>query len=442
MKENWKILLLEKEKLQEYETLLTKTALHKVSKSEENGYLFGLQTAQGLPAGAAAVRMEEEEMQILSVFVAEPFRRQGGAGVLLQEMIALAEQKGCRRLTAEYPFPKQWDTEIFFLAKGFQYGENGNHIFRCPIETLQAFMQEQKIPALRKGEILAHSQLSLKQRENWKRSIGKTIPTECAPEKVGGVLLPKASLAYVVDDVVQGYTVCTMIEERTAYLGLLYLDRDGGRGGQTLLYKTLSKLSQANADTFCVAAATEAGLRIIRSICKKTTLQMDEQVMHNMILPIGGTKDMLDIDFTQVGFAPLLPRLYGLQAILEELGLESSPVLSSEERPFLLLEDTAGVLHLSYLAVKPEEAGRYLLLITTELPVENPEQAERHYMNCLTCNQASAGVFAEYDEEAGKILLRFVLPEAGGMLPAEQLAFALDLFRDAVDMLRTYEKRA
>ena len=439
MENNWSVLTLQKETMQEYVSLTAEHTLHTALENKEKGCAIGLKTAENLPIGAAVAVFEGDQMQITSFFVEESFREQGAGRALLQEMTALAEQKGCRQIQAAYAFPKQRDLQGFFLAEGFRFGENEKHIFQCPMEVLRAFVREHEEVFPANGEIRTYSALTPLQKSRWVRRMGKTIPLEYTPAKVSGTPIHEASLVYVQDDTVRGYTACTMLGERTAHLGLLYLDKDAESAGHFLVYETLSRLSEADADTFCMTVSTELELRMMRSVCAELLEQMEEQVIYNMVLQTGGTEEMLHIDFTQVGFTPLLPRLNALQEMLEELELESQLVLSTETAPFLLLEEEGNIWRLSYLAVQPEEAGRYLLMITTEVPVEDMEHAEMHRMRCLVCNRISVGSFAEYDEEEGKFSVRCMLPETGGMVSMEQLAFVLDLFRDAVNHLKAAE---
>lgn len=436
MENNWSVLTLQRETMQEYVSLTAEHTLHAALENDEKGCAVGLKTTENLPIGAAVAVFEGEQMQITSLFVEETFREQGAGRMLLREMIVRAEQKGCRQIQAEYAFPKQRDLQGFFLTEGFRFGEKEKHIFQCPIEVLRVFVQKYKAVLPANGEILTYSALTSLQKSRWVRSMGKNIPLEYAPARVSGIPIHEASLAYVQEDTVQGYTACTILEEGTVHLGLLYLDKDAENAAPSLIYETLSRLSEADADTFCMTASTELELRMMQSICAELLEQMEEQIIYNMVLQTGGNEEMQNIDFTQVGFTPLLPRLNGLQEMLEELGLESQLVLSPETAPFLLLEENTNIWRLSYLAVQPEEAGRYLLMITTEVPVEDMEQAEMHRMRCLVCNRISVGSFAEYDEEEGKFSVRCMLPETGGMVSMEQLAFVLDLFRDAVNHLK------
>ena len=394
---------------------------------------IGAAGPEGDAYGAAVALIGEERVEVSSIYVKPEFRRQGIGGKLVKALRTLMLREGRKELAVEYPYPKMREMEQFLLQNGFRQAGEGNLIYSIPIGSIRdtGFLDRRNLET--EAALRSMAEISSPQQMAWLQRFGKDLPLDLDPRKIGGEPLPEASFVYLSGDKVTAFTACSRLEDGALYLGALYADKESSKVLLPLIQKTLAALAEKYGDgVLCFAAATESGKRLAERLCSGHEEKMDIQTMRTDVWTQDREELLLDENVYELG--NLMPRLNGLSAALNELGIENDVLLTVKSFPAVLADVEGQEFRFTYLPAGPVEEERFVLNLTAafELDRDNAD-----YIGvCEEFNSASLFASALFYPQGGRIILRAAVPDLGEYLQAEYLKFFLELFKDSVRQLQ------
>lgn len=430
-KTTYKLVWLTRENKDGFSSCIPNTCQIQLSKKDAVG--IGAAGPAGDAYGAAVAFVEEDRVEISSIYVKPEFRRQGIGTKFVKALQTLMLREGRKELSIEYPYPKMREMDQFLLQNRFRQAGNGNLIYSIPIGSIRdtGFWDRRDLKT--EGELRSIAEISSPQQTAWLQRFGKELPSDLDPRKIGGEPLPEASFVSLSGEKVTAFTACSRLEDGTLYLGALYAEKKNSKVLLPLLQKTLATLTEKYGDgVLCFAAATESGKRLAEHLCSGQEEKMDIQTMRTSVWTQDREELLLDENVYELG--NLMPRLNGLSAALNELGIENDVLLTVESFPAVLADVEGQEFRFTYLPAGPVATERFVLNLTSafELDRDNAD-----YIGvCEEFNSASLFASALFYPQGGRIILRAAVPDLGEYLQAEYLKFFLELFQDSVRQLQ------
>lgn len=347
---------------------------------QKDVYLLGA-TQNGVPCGALLARPSKDgkQMEIVSLFVGENFRRQGVASELLNGMEQLCRELELSPLNVSYAVSDEEAETMhaFFLRRGFAIPRKGLTMLSIPLasltKTLFGSMPDPKPEMLRK--IVPFSSLPSSALEDYRSRLGKDIPSYLDLSRAAGSLLPDLCLVYVESGKVVSFVVFTD-REGMLHLNSAYLKHPSYGSALVALLKEAWRIQKKNYpeyDTMTVTAAVPAGERLLNKLLSggdlsyRTAYYASKPVISFEGLPL------------PTGFGGVLSRTNILSEVLTEKGREVYQYMIPGELPAAGIQawegDDAPMIFLRYEPEGGESYTGFELAAFTELPVKDlPEE--------------------------------------------------------------------
>lgn len=395
--------------------------------------LMGVKDSGEVPCGALAASMEEEIIQIDSIYVKPEFRRRGVGRKLIGSLQGVLAKTGKKELRAEYPYPKMRELELFFFTCGFRTeadGDEGNRIYTAPVGRIKdlKFLKE-NVPA-GEGDLMSIQELPDQLRVQWLRRFGQDLPEELDPRNSGGRLLPEESLTYVRNGKVEAFTVVSHLEDDSVYLAAVYSSAGAVKALVPVLQETLRRVAKNYEDkTFCFAAATEAGRKLASHLCGGMEEVLDIQTMRTIVWRKEGEEEPVEYDpYDPVN---VMPRLNGLGAVLERLEIEYDVLWSERDYPAILAAVDGRNLRFTYVPTGPVEEERFVLNVACAVAEDMGNPMEMVLL-CQQFNLNSLFAMVSYLPAAGQAVMRCAVPEMGEIHGKESLQYLITLFLESI----------
>ena len=398
----------------------------------------GIVAWDGQGCGAAVSTLEEGDIRILSVYVEPEYRRMGMGTELvraLQGFVSKAGQ-GTRRLRIEYPYPKMGEMELFLFRCGFQTEAEGNQIYYVPVRHVQDLDLLKKSFPLTEGEIIVMREMPEEQKIRWLRRFCNDLPQSFSPRQAGGALLEENSFLYMNKGTADGFVICSHLEDDSIYLAVLYSEKKAVKALPALLRAALSSLLPRYEDKIlCFAAATHSGRQLAEHLCRGHEEKIRMETMRTSVWRAEDPDRQVEYD--PLGEVNLIPRLNGLSAVLDDMGIAHSIRYPEPEAYPGIQADIEGKnILLAYALAAPAGEDKFVLNLLYQVP-----KGEKEFfalaLACQRFNLRSRFVSAIPDMDSGQVFIRWAVPEVGGVADSKTITVVTGLFLDGI---RQFEK--
>lgn len=360
---------------------------------QQNGMVFAAFCGDVI-CGAAGAIIDNGVLKLLSLFVAEPYRRLGVATALLQEVESTARAVGAQQISVTYSCTPQQAEGIhrLFLRHGYLLPEEGETLFRLPIANLESSYFA-TLPAL-SAQTLAHimpiRSLPAQAASAYVQMCQSEEFSFLSMQNVPGKVLPPLCLAYV-----QNNQICALLTVCEAD-GCLHIS--GAYVAQAAWGKALVALLQTafrtmrekypQYDTLTVTAANRSGQQLIERLLagaeptRHTAYQTGKLVQPDaMIFP--------------AGFGGVMARFNTLTQELAERGVASRLVMAQGALPYLELDVAEGghCATLYYQAQGGEAYEGFRLSAVVEFLIGDRDSAQQEALCARMGETGAAGAF-------------------------------------------------
>jgi hypothetical protein len=249
-------------------------------------------------------------------------------------------------------------------------------------------------------------------------------------------------LACLHDGRIGAFIVSTVLEDGSLCLHSLYAEKTWTKDLYGLLQTALRVLCErgGEGDALHVAAHNEAGLKIIEHLLQDAHEEAERNTVRSMVFyphSERNLKEMEELENAMPVLDLLMPKLSGLSELMDALGIENDVVLPSDDLPFITAQPFAGAgaaeIRLAYVPTDEEDAGKYVLMATTVLPL--PEESAGAGVAAQLCDAFNAGTlgpFAHSDPLGEAVYIRGNLPERDVPVTREQFEYFWELFKQGI----------
>lgn len=339
------------------------------------------------PCGAAGLLPDGDTLRLLSLFVAEPYRRRGAATVLLREAEKTARALGLAQISAAFSCTAEQTEGIhrLFLRQDYLLPEKGETLFRLPIADLRSshFAALPALSAQTQAHIMPIRSLPTQIAEEYFRHLQTEELSYLSMQNAPGKVLPALCLAYVQNQKIRALlTVCEA--DRCVHISGAYVSHEAwGKALMALLQAAFRTMQQKypQYDTLSVTAASRAGERLIERLLAGTA--PTRQIVYQ-------TRKLVQPDALPLpdGFGGILARYNTLTQELAARGVASRLVFTEGALPYLELDLAAGSPCASlYYRVRGGDAYEgFRLSAVVEFPTTGMEAAQREAL-CARMNE-------------------------------------------------------
>lgn len=337
--------------------------------------------------GAAGILPDSGVLRLLTLFVAEPYRRRGVAAALLREAEHLARTMGLPQISAAYSCAPAQASGIhrLFLRQGYLLPKVGETLFRLPMSSLQTCYFA-KLPAPSAGTMVhimpvrsLHGQAAAAYAQMCRSEALSFLSMQHAPGKV----LPSLCLAYV-----HGQQICALLTvcetDRCLHISGAYVAQAAWGKALMALLQTAFRTVQEKYpqyDTLTVTAANISGGRLIeRLLAGAHPTRQTAYRTHKLVQP--------DAMIFPAGFGGVIARCNTLTQELAARGVASRLVIAEGALPYLELDVTEGGHRaaLYYQVQGGDDYEGFRLSAVVEFPAEGMDAAQQDAL-CARMNQ-------------------------------------------------------
>ena len=344
--------------------------------------------------GAAGALPADGALRLVSLFVDEPYRRQGVAAALLREVEAQARAMGLPQVTAAYSCAPDQATGLhrLFLRQGYLLPEAGETLYRLPLAGLQGgYFASLPAPS---AETMAHILPVRSLPAQAAAAYAQLCQTEAlsflSMQNAPGKVLPSLCLAYVHDQQLCAVLTVCDADSCLHISGAYVAQATWGKALIALLQTALRTAQQKypQYDTVTVTAANIAGGRLISRLLAGTSpvLQTAYQTS-KLVQPVK--------EPVPAGYDGVLARFNTLTQELAARGVASRLVMTEGALPYLELDVAEGgqPATLYYQVQGGEDYEGFRLSAVVEFPTGDMDAAQQEALCARMDETGSAGTF-------------------------------------------------
>ena len=340
--------------------------------------------------GAAGVSPGNDVLRLLTLFVAEPYRRRGVAADLLREVENVARTMGLPQIYVAYSCAPEQARALhsLFLRHGYLLPEEGETLFRLPVANLKTSYfatlpapsvatQEHIMPlrSLPAQAALAYSQLSQTDELSF-------LPMKHAPGKV----LPPLCLAYVHNQQICALLIMCEANGCLHISGAYVAQAEWGKALVALLQTAFHTMQEKypQYDTLTVTAASKSSEQLIERLLAGAMLARQTSYQTSKLVPP-------DALIFPPGFGGVMARCNTLTEELAARGVASRLVMTEGELPYLELDIAQGSPYAAlYYKVQGDEAYEsFQLSAVVDFPADGMDAAQQDAL-CARMNQTGS----------------------------------------------------
>ncbi|MCR5451695.1 MAG: hypothetical protein K6F00_03595 [Lachnospiraceae bacterium] len=192
---------------------------------------IGFESETGIAVGVAIIKSgnriqgETDKNIVLEyVYIKPEYRREGIFGLFLEEMAVFCQKNRFSGLIASILHPKMSSVENVLTKTGFYRLKDGNIIFRLKAED---FYGTKIIPNDKRKvlPISSFEKMSSQEVSAFLREAGNKYPKSLSVSALPGEWSKRLSYLYMTQNEIGGYLLCSVLDEKTLYIGSFFLKK-------------------------------------------------------------------------------------------------------------------------------------------------------------------------------------------------------------------------
>ena len=323
--------------------------------------------------GALLARTEDENYEIISLFVEEAWRGRGAASALLEAAQRAAQLGGFGAVEVVYAVTAEEEEAVhrFFLSRGFLFPRVDSSLYSVFTPSLVRSHMA-KLPAASASalsHIAALDRLPPQTARAFAASFGRKIPAGLAPSAAPGEVLQEYSGAYLDKDGIIAFVVFSRVDA-SVHLHAAYLRQpQHGMALAFLLRRAYDKLVARDWEfkTFTVTVINDAAKALVETLLAGAEIER-RTVFHTQKL-------LMRPSPTAPGWGGVLARTNALVDAMAQAGYGTAMCMEPGTLPYLLWRPQKGMEVSIFYQAEDEEYASFSLTAQLLLQIEDEEAA-------------------------------------------------------------------